>query len=88
MYLKAQDYVEEKLSLSTLSTQKKTAIKNKIKAFVPSKGKMLYKEVVDAIEAEYIAKGEHIKNDDICNLVKEVDAEWTEIREPLEEQLS
>lgn len=84
MYLKAQDYVEEVEEKSTLSAQKKKAIKDKIKGLVPSKSKMLYKEVVDAIEDEYIEKGEHLKNDDILELVKEVDVEWHPVLEIIE----
>jgi len=76
MYLKAQDYVEEVKTKSTLSKSKKDEIKDKIKALIPSKGKKLYKEVIDEIEAEYIAEGKHIQNDAILELVKEVDAEW------------
>jgi len=75
MYLKSESYVEPEVETSTLSAQKKTAIKNKIKALVPS-GKKLYKEVIDAIEQEYVEAGEHLKSDDILALVKEVELEW------------
>jgi len=76
MYLKAKDYIKEDVVSSEISSQKKTEIKNKIEALVPSKEKMLYKEVINAIEQEYIENGEHLNTDEILKIVKEVDKEW------------
>jgi len=76
MYLKGTKYIEEVEEVSVKDAFPVAEVKAKIKALVPENGKKLYKEIVDAIEQDFVAQNIHLKTDEILNCIKEVDIEW------------
>ena len=76
MYLKGTKYTEEAEKVAVKAAFPVVEVKAKIKALVPENGKKLYKEIVDAIEQDFVARNIHLKTDEILNCVKEIDEEW------------
>lgn len=74
MYLKGIKYVEQQPSSVFIFPE--ADVKARVKILVPETGIKSYKEVIDIIEKEYLAKGIHLKSDDTLRCIKEVDAEW------------
>lgn len=62
MYLTGSKYIEPEIAKPKVSTQKRNAIKTRIKALVPktSDKRMSDKEIIKILTDEYIAKNEHI----------------------------
>jgi hypothetical protein len=89
MFLKSQDYVEAEPVKVELTKTEKTALKKRIKELVPEQGEVLYKEIFDTIEQEYVKEGKHLMADDVIPLIKEVDVEWHPVveEEVLEEKV-
>lgn len=83
MFLKGKNYIEPEKDSNVVTAQKKTAIKNKIKALVKDDEKKLYKEIINAIEQEYLESDEHLHSDVILECVKAVDLEWHPIIEEI-----
>jgi len=86
-FLQGTKYTEPVVEPKVVSAQKKTAIKAKIKLLVPktSDKRMSKGEIVKALDAEYLAAGEHIHDSVFKECFNDVYAEYNPPKKTVKE---